>query len=113
MRIAEIQVQEYGVKDSRSFTLFLEILSDKIKTPKNLTDAVYAACTEFIGTEQGKKIYSYNCNCFNWADFEINTPPKSICKKHGFIKIPGPKTEMNFTVDWDEHLVNDDELPEE
>ena len=43
----------------------------------------------------------------------MNTPPESICKKHGFIKIPRPETEMNFTVDWDEHLVNDDELPEE
>ena len=106
MRIAEIQVQAYG-KEPRSFSLLLEITSNKIKTPKNLKEAIRAACTEYVTTEQGKKIYNYNHKHFNWDDFKTSSLPESLCAKYGFRKIPVPKTEMNFIVNWDDELPNE------
>lgn len=112
MRIASITVREYVNRDIQQFTLLLEILSPDIKTTTDLEFAVQKACTEYVKTEEGKRIYSYNCQNFNWADFDMNVP-EDICKKHGFRKLEGQKTEMDFTVNWDEHLVDDEELEEE
>ena len=111
MRIASICVQEEGSYDAQHFTMLLEILSPDIKTKEDLVKAVNAACTDFVKTEEGKKIYEYNCKCFNWTDFESKVPD-SICEKHGFKKIRNPKYEIEFTVNWDEHLVDDFELEE-
>lgn len=51
----------------------------------DLKGAVYAAATEFCQTEEGRRIYDYNCCCFNWADFSVSVP-NEFCKKYGFKK---------------------------
>ena len=112
MRTANITVKEHGNRDNRQFMMMLEILSPEIKTMDDLKKAVMDACTEYVGTESGKRTYSYNCGCFNWADFEMELP-NYFCQKHGFKRIPSPHVEINATVDWDEHLVDDSELERE
>ena len=44
--------------------------------------AVKAACEEYVQSEEGRKVYQYNCGCFNWADF-VQHVPKELCIKHG------------------------------
>ena len=111
MRIASITAREYANRDIQQFTLLLEILSPDIKTTTDLEIAVQEACTEYVKTEEGKQIYSYNCRNFNWGDFDMYVP-EDICKKYGFRKLKSPKTEMDFTVNLDEHLIDDEELEE-
>lgn len=75
-----------------------------------LRRAVVKACTEYVQTDEGKKVYGYNCGSFNWADMAVNVP-NEICSKYGFTKCEDETADM--VVDWDEHLVNDDDIPEE
>ncbi len=112
MRIASIKIQEYTNRDIQQFVLLLEILSPNIKTTTDLEIAIEKSCTEFVKTKEGKRIYNFNCQNFNWADFNMYVP-EDICKKYGFRKLKNPKTEMDFTVNWDKHLVDDEELEEE
>lgn len=112
MRVAKISVQEHGNRENRQMILSLEITSGTIKTPEDLKEAVIKACTDFVCTPTGKRIYDYNCGCFNWADFEEEMPDY-FCMKYGFKKLHDPDVEMNFDVDWDEHLVDDMELESE
>lgn len=92
--------------DVRVLTLHFEVPN----TQFDLKAAVKAACTEYCKTEEGKKVYEYNCNNFNWADFEMNVP-QEICEKHGFKLIQSDVADEE--VDWDEELVNEDELCED
>ena len=112
MRTACIVVEEYGTRTNRSFTLLLQLLSDELKTEEDIKTAVRNACTDYVSTDTGKHTYEYNCHNFNWADFEMEIPDY-FCVKHGFKIIPQPEATITMKVDWDEHLVNDDELEEE
>ena len=44
-----------------------------------------AACEEYVQSEEGRKVYQYNCGCFNWADF-VQHVPKELCIKHGLLR---------------------------
>ncbi|TCO97346.1 hypothetical protein EV206_108150 [Flavonifractor plautii DSM 6740] len=65
--------------------------------------AVKAACEEYVQSEEGRKVYQYNCGCFNWADF-VQHVPKELCIKHGLLRCDDELAEE--TVDWDEELVS-------
>lgn len=102
-----VLVTEHDGFNTRSFVLPL-----KTKDAINLDELrrrVMAACDEYVRTPEGKRTYSYNCGCFNWADFESDVPDE-ICRKHGFTK--NTVGEINYEVDWDEHLVTDTETDE-
>lgn len=73
----------------------------------DIRQAVKAACLDYVGTEDGRKTYSYNCGCFNWADFACNVP-NEICRNHGFERICSDEESME--VDWDEQLINEDDV---
>jgi hypothetical protein len=96
-----VLVIEHDGLDTRSFLLPL-MTTEPISTDE-LRNRVIAACDDYVTTEEGKKILSYNCGCFNWADFEANVP-NDICKKHGFTK--DALRETNYEVDWDEQLLS-------
>ena len=72
--------------------------------------AVKAACTEYCKTSEGIATYRYNCDSFNWADFAMSVP-EEICEKHGFKLVRSDVSDDD--VDWDEQLVNSDEIPNE
>lgn len=97
-----ICVNEISGLQTRSFIIDIKIFDKKIKTLDDVKNAVMKACTEYINTEIGKKTYEYNCECFNWADFESEVP-NEICRKYGFEKESMPVADE--FVDWDEQLI--------
>ena len=104
MRKATITVIE-NTLEQRVFTLHIEITDPKIKTEKQLRNAIKNACKDYVKkTEQGKKNLTYNCGYFNWADFETSVPDH-ICRTHGFHVVEDPEPGLNFQVDWDEQLI--------
>ena len=96
---------EHDGKETRAISLLFEV-PDKYF---DLKGAIYAAATEFCQTEEGRRIYDYNCCCFNWADFSVSDQ-NEFCKKYGFIKVDSVLGDI--VVDWDEHIVNDSVLEE-
>ena len=107
MKTAEITVTEMPSRENpegRMFTLSLQILDSKIKTKSDILAAIKKAAKHYVtNTKQGKADYEYNCNCFNWADFETAVPNK-ICQKYGFIKIENTP-DIHISVNWNEQLV--------
>ena len=76
-----------------------------LKSPEfDWRTAVKAACAEYVRTEEGRRVYQYNCGNFNWADF-IQHVPKHLCIKHGFTCMESEIAEEE--VDWDEQLVEE------
>lgn len=97
-----IAIERDGL-DERILTIQLETYREGL----DLRQAIIDACTEYVQTPEGKKLYEYNCGCFNWADFEASVP-NEICEKHGFAKYKS--LDADITVGWDEHLVDDSKL---
>lgn len=107
-KLKAITVIERDGLDVRALTILLRVLSDD--PDFDLKQAVRDACTQYVLTEDGKAVYSYNCGCFNWADFETNVP-NDICRQHGFEKVDyGLLSDED--ADWDEQLVDESRLPD-
>jgi hypothetical protein len=86
------------------------VFSFKVQNGVNLHTAILDACREYCLTEEGKKTYEGNCNCFNWGDLDAHVP-NVICEKHGFKKLDTVKADEHL---FDEQLVNEsDIIPEE
>ena len=99
----KIYVVEHDGMNERSFILNI----NTIGIPDDLNsirDAVVAACTEYVNTEEGRRVYEGNCDCFNWADLEAYVP-HDICIKHGFDFTSDSVSD--YTVEWDEQLVSE------
>lgn len=73
----------------------------------DLKEAVKAAVKDYLHTIEGKRVYEYNQECFNWADFEANVP-NELCEQYGFRKVETMFSDIE--VDWDEHLVDDEDF---
>ena len=84
-------------------TIIFEVPDEKF----NLEYWVRKAATDYVNTEDGRKTYEYNCSYFNWADFAMSVP-NSFCEKYGFKMVDSAYGDI--AVDWDEQLVNEDEL---
>lgn len=94
---------EHDGLNTRILTLTFDVLDKKF----NLERAVRQACTAYCKTEEGRAVYERNCRNFNWADFNAEVP-NEICREFGFQKVD---SDVDTTeVDWDEHLVCDEEL---
>ena len=105
--IRTITAQERDGLNIRVLTLNFEVPNEAF----DIVAAVKAAAKEYCLTEEGKKAYEGNCNCFNWGDFDAHVP-QDICRKHGFAKIESLTNDL--LVDFDEQLVNEyDIFPEE
>lgn len=100
-----IAIEQDG-RETHAISLLFEVPDKDF----DLKGAVYAAATEFCQTEEGRRIYDYNCSCFNWADFSVSVP-NEFCEKHGFKKVDSVLGDI--VVDWDEHIVNDSVLEED
>ena len=92
--------------DFRAVTILCEVPD----TNFNLEYAVRKAVTDYVSTEEGRKLYEYNCSSMNWGDFAVAVP-NDFCRKYGFEKITSAASDI--IVDYDEHLVNDSELDDE
>lgn len=86
--------------DVRTFVLNFHVSSESF----DIVAAAKAAAKEYCLTEEGKRIYEGNCNCFNWGDFDAYVP-QDICRRHGFAKIESPIPDE--LVDFDEQLVDE------
>lgn len=89
--------------DVRTLTLIFEVPTKDF----DLITAVKNAATDYCKTEDGMKIYKYNCRYFNWADFAMNVT-NEFCEKYGFKMVDNVLAD--FEVDWDEQLVDDGEI---
>ena len=76
----------------------------------NIEEAIRNAASAFCKTKEGRNIYSGNCHCFNWGDFDIYVP-NEFCEQFGFIKCQSRGTEIH--VDFNEELVLESEIFEE
>ena len=95
-----ISATEHDGFDTRTMSIELEVFKEDI----DVLDAIKEACREYTTTENGLKTYIGNCDCFNWADFDMYVP-NEICEKYGFRKIKSDVS--NIDVNWDEQLVDD------
>lgn len=58
----------------------------EVKYGIDFEQAAIAASKEYCLTEDGKRTFEGNCNCFNWGDFDTYVP-NSICEKYGVRKV--------------------------
>lgn len=98
-----ITVIERDGLTTRTLNINVEILDTNI----NLKKAISDACKEYCLTDEGRKTYEGNCNCFNWADFDTYVP-NAICSKYGFVKIHDNYDYLD--VIWDEQLVDEADI---
>lgn len=89
--------------NARVLTLHFDVPSKGF----DLVAAVRKAATDYCKTENGKKVYEYNCSAFNWADFDMSVP-QEFCEKNGFRKVDS--TVPDIEVDLDEQLVDEFEI---
>lgn len=100
-----ITATEIDGLNTRTFVIGLDVFDENI----NIEQAIKNACTEYCLTEEGKRTYEDNGNCFNWGDFDTYVP-NEICERHGF-----KKTWLNIAPEFnfDQQLVDEDTLLEE
>lgn len=100
-----VATEAYGL-DVTNLVMVLDVNSEDI----NIEQAVLDACKEYCLTNEGKRTFEGNCNCFNWGDFDTYVP-NEICEKYGFRKVESNVAEeFNF----DQQLVDECEIfPEE
>lgn len=85
----------------------LTILCEVPNRDFDLIAAAKKAAADFCLTENGRTVYEYNCRNFNWGDFVVEVP-NEFCEKYGFKKVDSCIGDI--VVDWDESLVDDDEI---
>lgn len=98
--IKTITAIECDGMDVRTLTITLKIFDSTI----DIKSAIKNACNDYVKTREGLETYRYNCDLFNWADFESNVP-NSICRRYGFEKIDSVVSEED--VNWDEQLIDE------
>ncbi len=101
--IMSIVATEHGGRSLiRSIPINIHVLDDNT-SDFDIRSAVEKAVCDYLCTPEGKRVYDYNCESFNWGDFEANVP-NEICQKYGFEKIE-PVANI-LEVDWDEQLAD-------
>lgn len=73
----------------------------------DLFSAVKAASLEYCQTSGGKETFIGNCNCFNWADFDVHVPDE-LCEKYGFRKVPAEMADS--IVNFNKQLVDESDV---
>lgn len=96
-----ICVSEHDGLNERQF--MIHITTSGPDDLESIKEAIKKACRDYIKTDVGKKTYEYNCESFNWADFEAHVP-QNICRKYGFEFKSTPVSD--YVVDWDEQLID-------
>lgn len=71
--------------------MLMEVDPTIIKDKSDFEKAVISASTEYCLTQEGKKTFEDNCNCFNWGDFDTHVP-NDICEKYGIRKVSSSVT---------------------
>lgn len=75
-----------------------------------LIPAIKAACQDYLNTPEGRKDWEFNCNNFNYGDFDTDVP-NDFCIPHGFMKLNGVSDILDL--DFNEQLASLDEEDEE
>lgn len=97
-----ITATEHDGLNTQTLVITLDVFKEDIDVMK----ACRAAANEFIQTKDGREVYRYNSECFNWGDFN-ECVPNDICEKYGFRKIDYDVA--NTDVIWDEQLIDEPE----
>ena len=92
--------------DLRLLTVVFEIPNKEF----DLLGGIKKAVGDFIRTSEGRKVFDYNCECFNLADV-VSSLPNKFCEAHGFKIIDSTLADMD--IDWDYSFVPDSYEPEE
>ena len=100
-----IIVVEHDGPKTREFSMTFELPSADF----DLIAAIKNAATDYCKTPDGISVFISNCDSFNWADFETYISDK-FCERHGFKKVNS--TLEDITVEWDEQLVDKNDLSE-
>lgn len=96
--------------DVINLVMVMEVDEERIKSPCDFAQAVRNACKEYCLTDEGRRVYEGNCNCFNWGDFDTYVP-NAICEKYGIRKTLTTVSEQFY---FDEQLVDEEDIfPEE
>ena len=105
MRRTIIVVEHDGL-ETREFSMTFEVPSKEF----DLVAAIRDVATDYCKTPEGASVFSYNCNNFNWADFETYVT-NELCERHGFRRTGSAISDI--TVDWDEQLVDEAALADD
>lgn len=68
----------------------------------DLHTAILETVKDYLSTDEGKQVWTYNCHNFNWADFAMHIN-SACCERHGFSLI-GSEQYSDRIVNWDEDL---------
>ena len=79
----------------RLLTMVFEVPS---RSDFDLMDALRKAVNDFCRTEEGRKVYEYNCGYFNLADIDMSLPKEWLEK----YEIEYIDTCPSYEIDWDE-----------
>lgn len=88
--------------DTRNMPILLKAINGI-----DVMSAIQKACKEYCLTEEGKRAFELNCNCFNYGDFDTCVP-NSICQKYGIEKVDGIVSTKS--VDANAQLVDESEI---
>lgn len=91
---------EHDGRNERILTLAFDVPSKEF----DLRAAIQKAVKDFLSTEEGRRVWEYNCHSFNWADFAMNLG-SIACQRYGFSPI-GDEQCSDLIVNWDEDLTN-------
>lgn len=69
-------------------------ITDEAKC-KDIHASVRKACEEWVGMEEGCRIYEQNNGTWDWEDFQKHVP-NSICEKYGFVKLDAETEQVVF-----------------
>lgn len=106
----DIGTDNHGIGNS---TTAFDITVDSSWSEDQIMTALHDIAKEYCLTEDGRKTYDSNCNCFNIGDLTLCVPTE-IFVKHGIF----PKFRTNPTdaisIDFNEQLVEESDIfPEE
>lgn len=106
----DIGADNHGIGNS---TTTFDITVDSSWSEGQVMSALHDIAKEYCLTQDGRKTYESNCNCFNIGDLTLYVPTE-IFVKHGI----SPKFRTNPTdaisIDFNEQLVEESDIfPEE
>lgn len=87
--------------------LHLRLLTLVFEIPRkgfNLIEALKAAVTDYIATDEGKATLEYNCGCFNLADI-ASSLPREFYDQYGINILDSILTQDD--IDWDYNFAPD------
>lgn len=106
----DIGVNNHGLGNC---TTAFDITVDSSWSEEQVMSALHDIAKEYCLTQDGRKTYESNCNCFNIGDLTLYVPTEMFVKHGIFPKFRTNPTDA-ISIDFNEQLVEESDIfPEE